>query len=511
MSRRKERSLRPARFSCLTSSAFLLPALALVLLFGTGCELTGDLTKGFFDPAEVGRYKKDPLLMPILNSLDTGIEEPNEEFTQAVDVQQTDLVASSTDYVIGRNDLVNVSITDLVGPGIETVKTARVSESGKLSLPLIGQIQAEGLTESQLEQSIIEAYRRNNIIQNAQVSVTVAEARARTFSVLGAVARPGQYQILQSDFRILDALVLAGDVTSIGIDYLYVVRREDYLRGQTGTGAGTGTNATNPAATQPTDILAPRSDAGSHHYRKSMLLQTSGTGTGAAASTPPATGATGTGDGRYIIVDGKPVLVGNQGTSTNAAGATDNLAPAGTTPPAAATGAAPTTQGSFQFSNPMGEGNVRIIRVPLTELKNGELKYNIVVRPQDLIMVPFAPQGEYYMDGHVNRTGVYSLTARKIDLMQAMASAGGFDQLGVPARTEIIRRIGKDKKVYTTINLDKVFAGQQPDIYLKPNDVVRVGTTALSPFIAAVRNGFRITYGFGFLYDRNYAPQQPNG
>jgi protein involved in polysaccharide export with SLBB domain len=51
------------------------------------------------------------------------------------------------------------------------------------------------LTESQLEQEIIEGYRRANIITNAQVTVTVMEARARTFSILGQVARPGQYQI----------------------------------------------------------------------------------------------------------------------------------------------------------------------------------------------------------------------------------------------------------------------------------------------------------------------------
>ena len=75
-------------------------------------------------------------------------------------------------------------------------------------------------------------------------------------------------------------------------------------------------------------------------------------------------------------------------------------------------------------------------------------------------------------------------------------------------RTEIIRRIGEDRQVYAQVDLDKVFTGRTPDIYLKPNDIVRVGTSPLSPFIAAFRNAFRITYGFGFIYDRNYAPQQ---
>jgi hypothetical protein len=52
--------------------------------------------------------------------------------------------------------------------------------------------------------------------------------------------------------------------------------------------------------------------------------------------------------------------------------------------------------------------------------------------------------------------------------------------------------------------LAKVLALEQPDIYLKPNDVIFVGTHFIAPFLAAVRTSFRITYGFGFLYDRNF-------
>jgi protein involved in polysaccharide export with SLBB domain len=75
----------------------------------------------------------------------------------------------------------------------------------------------------------------------------------------------------------------------------------------------------------------------------------------------------------------------------------------------------------------------------------------------------------------VNRTGVYSLTARKITLKQAVAAAGGLDGLAIPQRTEIIRRIGADKEIFARVDLDKVFSGQQPDVFLKPNDQVRVG------------------------------------
>ncbi len=108
------------------------------------------------------------------------------------------------------------------------------------------------------------------------------------------------------------------------------------------------------------------------------------------------------------------------------------------------------------------------------------------------------------MGGHIARTGVYSLTARKIDLIQALWAAGGLDQLAIPGRTLIRRRVDNNKQIVVRLDLEKIAAGEEPNVYLKPDDVVEVGTNFLAPFIAAARGGFRITYGFGFLYDRNY-------
>ena len=55
------------------------------------------------------------------------------------------------------------------------------------------------------------------------------------------------------------------------------------------------------------------------------------------------------------------------------------------------------------------------------------------------------------------------------------------------------------------IDLTKIFQFEQPDIYLRPDDQILVGTNAVAPFLAALRGAFRITYGFGFLYDRNFS------
>ncbi len=420
--------------------------LAAAALLG-GCD-----TMSFIDPSEMGRYTKTPLQKPILSSLssiDRAIDDPTDQFANSVEVRPEDSVVVPTDYVIGKNDMVNVSITNLVGEGLESTKVSRVSESGNISLPLIGQVHAEGLTESQLETAIATAYKNAQLITSAQVSVTVAEARARTFSILGAVNEPGQYAILQSDFRVLDALVMARDILP-NADVLYIIRQISSDPGNApkptpSTGPETPANPVTPGT--GSDSLAPRSEGPS------------------APSSPK------------LMVTQYP---------QTPEGAVNNS--------------------NFAFANPQAVAETRIIRVPLTPLKQGDLRYNIVIRPHDMVILPMPVVGEYYMGGHVARVGVYSLTARQITLKQAVIGAGMLDGFAIPQRTDIIRRIGTEREVFCRINLDAIFAGTEPDIFLKPYDEIMVGTNALAPFIAAVRNGFRITYGFGFLYDRNFSP-----
>lgn len=458
------RAFRALTMGCLLTSAALV----------VGCAPDGGGPKSFFDPSELGYRGKAPLPVDILDRLE-GIDEPSSEFATAVDPTPMDLEVSHDDYKVGRGDLVAVSVYDLVAAGIETVKQVRVTESGSISLPYVPSIKALGLTEAELQVAIADAYRQNQIIQNPQVSVTIIEARARTFSMLGAVAAPGQYAILKSDFRVLDALVLARDVTSPS-EYLYIVRQT----------AGTAPTETPvKPATPDSDVLTPRTEA--TPAQRVVLLD------GGEAGEKPAEG--------QVVVDGK-VMEMSPATVPAAAPADDaGMAPAAAD---AVTEPAGETTEPFAFNELKVPAGTKIIRVPLAELKSGKLQYNVVVRADDLLIVPQPEPSEYYMGGHVARVGVYSLTGRKITLKQAIVSAGMLDGIAIPSRTEITRRVGPNKEVTVHVDLEKIFNGEQADIYLKPNDVVNVGTNALAPFLAAVRGGFRLTYGFGFLYDRNY-------
>ncbi len=83
-------------------------------------------------------------------------------------------------------------------------------------------------------------------------------------------------------------------------------------------------------------------------------------------------------------------------------------------------------------------------------------------------------------------------------------AAGGADEFSMPFRTEVVRRIGTNREVCVRVRLDKILALDEPDIYLKPNDIVYVGTHFIAPFLSAVRNSFRISYGASWSYDRNF-------
>ncbi|HUT47692.1 MAG TPA: polysaccharide biosynthesis/export family protein [Sedimentisphaerales bacterium] len=147
----------------------------------------------------------------------------------------------------------------------------------------------------------------------------------------------------------------------------------------------------------------------------------------------------------------------------------------------------------------------RLIRIPADKLLAGDPRYNIIIKSGDSIFVPVDIVGEFCIEGNVNRTGYIPLTGRPMTLKQAIAAAGGLGPLAWPKRCEVIRRIGRKKEEIVMVDLDKIASGEQPDFFIKPHDLINVGTHATARWRAILRNAFRATYGFGFVYDRNFA------
>jgi hypothetical protein len=147
----------------------------------------------------------------------------------------------------------------------------------------------------------------------------------------------------------------------------------------------------------------------------------------------------------------------------------------------------------------------RIIAINLPKLEAGDPRMNIIVRDNDIIQVPPLKVGEFYVGGEVLRPGVYSLTGRQVTVKQAVTAAGNISPLGWPDNSILVRRIGDFQEQVMPLNIEKIFKGEEPDIFLRPNDIIEVGTDVRATFWAVMRNAFRVTYGFGFIWDRNFA------
>jgi len=88
-----------------------------------------------------------------------------------------------------------------------------VDKEGKIQLPIIGEIDCAGLTRNELAKKIESTIRENGMVHDPIVVIQFADVK---FSVLGEVARPGQFSITKDRISLFDALAMAGDLTIYG-------------------------------------------------------------------------------------------------------------------------------------------------------------------------------------------------------------------------------------------------------------------------------------------------------
>lgn len=127
---------------------------------------------------------------------------------------------SKAEFRIGPGDQVRI-IT--VGEDVLT-GDFRVSDSGNVAVPLVGSVQANGLTPAELGNRISGDLKRKNLFKNPSVSVEVLAYRP--IFILGEVNKPGQYPY-QPDMTVLTAVAVGGGFTYRAIEsYASIVRRE---------------------------------------------------------------------------------------------------------------------------------------------------------------------------------------------------------------------------------------------------------------------------------------------
>lgn len=109
----------------------------------------------------------------------------------------------SDTYTIGNDDVLAIS----VWKEPELTKSIPVRSDGKISMPLIGELQAAGRTPLQLERDI--SGKLQSFITAPEVTVVVEKINSKKFNILGEVTKPGSYSLAQAS-TIVDAIALAG-------------------------------------------------------------------------------------------------------------------------------------------------------------------------------------------------------------------------------------------------------------------------------------------------------------
>lgn len=130
-------------------------------------------------------------------------------------------VDERSDYRIGPKDLLQIGVYEVPDLNVRQ----RVSESGTVSLPFIGEIKVAGFTQSQLVgelKRLLEA----DYVERATVTVEIVELRSRPISILGAVTKPGDLGF-SGQWTLLEAIAAAGGLAENHGDAIQVLRRAD--------------------------------------------------------------------------------------------------------------------------------------------------------------------------------------------------------------------------------------------------------------------------------------------
>lgn len=134
-------------------------------------------------------------------------------------------------YHIGPRDVLAISIFAGGEKQVETDLT--VSEQGYINSPFIGAVKASGMTSSQLEKQLYVPLERDYFV-DPQVHVSVREYHSLSYSISGAVKKPGKYE-MQAAATIMDLIAKAEGVTLESGNIAYIMRDDD-----------TGANTTEP-------------------------------------------------------------------------------------------------------------------------------------------------------------------------------------------------------------------------------------------------------------------------
>ena len=176
-------------------------------------------------PAWAQASKSAPTATPQVYDAQRGATPPAEATAQPVDPKS---------YLIGPEDVLHIEVFR----DQDMTRSVSVRPDGKITLPLVGDIQAEGLTPERLGVAIKEAV--SHFETTPEVTVSVMYVNSKSFTVSGRVVRGGRWPLV-TPVRVFDALGLAGGfqefadekkVTIVRGTQRLIFNYRDYVKGK---------------------------------------------------------------------------------------------------------------------------------------------------------------------------------------------------------------------------------------------------------------------------------------
>lgn len=131
-------------------------------------------------------------------------------------------VADASSYTVGPGDVLTVTVYR--APDYNGI--VEVGDDGTIALNALGRVRVAGLTTAQLGNEIARRLQSGGIFRDPVVNVLVQTYRSRTVSVLGAVAKPGEYPLDRGGMTITEILARAGATLGVGGGTVRLLRKD---------------------------------------------------------------------------------------------------------------------------------------------------------------------------------------------------------------------------------------------------------------------------------------------
>src|SRR5579884_320564 len=143
-----------------------------------------------------------------------------QELNRRIIEESAKTATNDYDYQIGPGDLLDVKVYE--APDLSAPES-RVSTSGTVTYPLLGEVELGGLTVREAEKKL-QKLLQAKYVKNPHVSIFVKEYKSKRVAVVGAVKNPGDYELLNRG-HLLEAIALAGGLTDKAGNTVYLTHR----------------------------------------------------------------------------------------------------------------------------------------------------------------------------------------------------------------------------------------------------------------------------------------------